>query len=171
MTFSIRVDWSEELKTEKWENVGRSIAEESCKHKHPEGHGETSMRYGGYCEECDFCEDSAIPMMNFAYPLETTPDDEKVLEVVKRTNCTVMRNTETDEFFLVLCGGGMNLSQDIALAYHLIENWIPFDLATSVCTQEGLSVGGKDWTVLKKAMQKSLALYKDRADEYGKRWA
>ena len=170
MRFSISVDWSEEYNIpDKWENVGRRVIEEHCTHK-PAKRDDSNMSYEGNCDACGFCEDSAMPMMNFAYPLVITPDDDEVLEVVKRTNCSVMHNTESDEYFLVLCGGGMDLSQDIALAYHILERWIPYELAINVCTQKDLSVSGADWGILKRAMQESLKLYAGRAQEYLKRW-
>lgn len=170
MTYAISFDWSEELKIpDKWENVGRRVAEESCTHK-SEGNEDSNMNFEGCCDECGFSEDSQEPMMNYGYPLETTPDDAKVLEVIKRTNCTVMYDTESSTYYLVLTGGGMDLSQDIALAYAILEQWIPYDLAIEVSTQKGLSIGGEYWEVLKTAMHASLTLYADRAKEQAKRW-
>jgi hypothetical protein len=144
-----------------WENLGRNAIENACTHK--EHSSDTNMCDSGSCDECGHSEDSAIPMMNFGYPLEMTPNDKKVLEVVKETCCTVMHNTDTDEYFIALCGGGMDLSQDIALAYVILENWIPFDLAEVVSTQKGLSQGGKNWERLKVAMKESLSTYISRA--------
>lgn len=171
MGFSIRVDWMSELRDnyEKWENVGRQMIEEHCEHK-TQDKDETNMRYSGWCEECGFSEDSAMPMMNFVYPLDIEPDDDKVLEVVQKTNCTVMYNTESDEYFLVLTGGGMDLSQDIALAYTIIQKRIPFDLAVSVCTQKELTVHGKDWKRLKEAMIENLKWHRDDANRYLEQW-
>ena len=120
MTISINVDWSEQ--DEKWENTGRNLMESNCEH-------EDGVRHSGYCEKCDINEDSCYPMMNYAYPLETTPDNKKVIEVCRETNCTVMYNDEEDSYYLALTGGGMDLSQDIALAYNILETWIPLELA------------------------------------------
>lgn len=176
MGYATRIDWYEEQKSDryydKWVNHGRNIAGSSCKHKdHDSSKQNTNMEYSGYCEKCGYSEDSCIPMMNFIYPLVLTDfDEDKIKKVIKHTNCTVMENTETGEWFLTLCGGGMDLSQDIALAYHLLERWIPYDLAREVCTQKELSVGGKNWNVLKKAMLESLKLYRDRAEEKIKLW-
>ena len=158
MGFSVMIDWHNDFQNnyEKWENCGRRIIEENCDHREEESQGDSNMRYSGYCEECGHCEDSGQPMMNYGYPLEITPDDDKILKVLEETNCTVMYNTETDEYFIALSGGGMDLSQDIALAYFFLQRWIPYDLATSVSTQKGLSVGGKNWDILKEAMKESL---------------
>lgn len=171
MAYAISVDWQEELKnSDKWINHGRNIAEDSCKHK-TQNSKETNMRYSGWCDECGFGEDSCVPMMNFAYPLECENfHKDKIKEVIKRTNCTVMENGETGRWFLTLCGGGMDLSQDIALAYHILETWIPFDLCMNVCTQKDLSVGGKNWEILKKAMQKSLKSYQGSVEYKLKEW-
>lgn len=145
--FSINVDWTEQY--ENWDNIGRSLIEQQCNHK--EG-----MQYNGACEKCGFCEDSAIPMMNYAYPLEITPEDDKVLQVVKETNCTVLYNRCEDRYYLALCGGGMDLSQDIALAYNILEKWIPLELALRVSTQDGLSTYGKTFRKVMRACKDSL---------------
>ena len=130
MTHSI--DWHNEFKEhpDRWMNHGRHNAEESCCHKTQDNNSvmenrETNMRYSGWCRECDFYEDSCEPMMNYGYPLYGKPDNDKILQIVQKTCLTVMENSETDEFFLVLCGGGMNLSQSIAYAYILAGQRIP----------------------------------------------
>jgi hypothetical protein len=169
MGFSIDLDWSEELKTDKWENVGRRVIEEKCKHK-TQAKNETNMRYSGYCEECDHGEDTAHPMMNYVYPLEFEVDDKKVLEIVNKTNCTVMFNTETDQYFLTLCGGGMNLSQDIALAYIIAQKWLPTDLLQEVSKQDGLSQGGKDFRRIGRIIIEQSNMEGGRLLENAKRW-
>jgi hypothetical protein len=154
---TISVDWSEELKDcEKWENHGRSIAEENCKHKDQDNGNETNMRYSGYCDKCGFGEDSCQPMMNYAYPLRYLPDEDKILKIVKDTCLTVMENTETEEYYLALCGGGMDLSQSIALAYLIAENRIPYSLCLEVCTQPCLSVGKKEYFKIMRAVKQEL---------------
>ena len=133
--YSFDVNWQEEY--ENYDNVGRNALFNSCKHKNSSDNG--------HCDEgkCDFSEDSAEPMMNYAYPLRHEPSEQEILKVVKNTNCTVMRNNETEEYCLVLCGGGMDLSQDIALAYIYAQGWIPHSLIQEVSTQYGLSVSGR----------------------------
>ena len=155
MSFSISVDWSEETYNketgeENYINIGRQTAEENCTHKTQDNSNdkETNMRYSGYCDECGFGEDSCNPMMNYAYPLETEPSEEAIKKVINNTNCTVMKKESTDEYFLALCGGGMDLSQDIALAYIYCEKWLPKDLLTRVCEQPCLSVGSKAWKTI-----------------------
>lgn len=165
------VDWEKEY--EVWENLGRQALEDACTHKTQtvgSKYPETNMRYGGYCEECGVCEDSAIPMMMFAYPLycdydlNDKEDLAKILRVVNETNCTVMYNGDEDTYYLALCGGGMDLSQDIALAYVIMERWIPFALLMNVCTQPELSVGGDNWLKLATEMVDQLLHYSKQAD-------
>jgi hypothetical protein len=164
MSYAIYHDWSKY--DENLRNHGRSVLVASCKHK-------DGAHENDYCDKgrCSISEDSAMPMMNYLYPLELSDfDDKEILAVVKHTNCTVIENEDTGEWFLTLCGGGMNLSQDIALAYHFLETWIPYELAINVSTQAGLSIGGKQWEVLRKAMKESLDLYAARARERASRW-
>jgi len=176
MSFSQWIDWSEALKDcDKWENLGRRALEENCKHKDQDkdsnkNNRETNIRYSGYCEKCDVCEDSVEPMMNYSYPLETEPSEDKILEVVRKTNCTVMYNSEQDAYFLTLCGGGMDLSQDIALAYIILEKWIPIDLILSVCKQPFLSTSKKDFLLLAKEiisqLQTSIVNLQSKKEEW-----
>ena len=89
MVYSIDIDWSNYYDSG-WENEGRRVLESSCTHKTQDGCGDnTNVEYSGYCEECEISEDDAQPMMNYAYPLETTPNDEDILKVVKNTCLTV----------------------------------------------------------------------------------
>ncbi len=153
--FSIMVDWQEEYKNpDKWQNHGRRVLEENCEHKDHDS--ENNVRYQRWCEACGVSEDSGEPMMNFAYPLGAMPSDERILSIVQKTNCTVMENTVTGGVFLVLTGGGMNLSQDIALAYILAGEWIPFELACYVSTQPDLSVSGKDFRKVMRECKKTI---------------
>jgi hypothetical protein len=158
MSFAINIDWQEEYKNnfDKWVNHGRDALISHCKHL-SEDKQSNNLEYSNYCEECGISEDSAIPMMNYIYPLQLDNfSEEDILKVIDQTNCTVMENTETQEWFLSLCGGGMDLSQDIALAYFLLEKWIPFELCINVCTQKDLSIHGKNWQIMRNAVIESL---------------
>ncbi len=139
MGYSISQDMEKVNSGEGWDNHGQSILRDSCNHK--EG-----VQENDYCEKCDISEDSAVPMMNYIYPLELKDfDDDKILKVVQETNCTALENTETGEWFLALCGGGMDLSQDIAFAYQILETWIPQDLLREVSKQPLLSLGSQNY--------------------------
>jgi hypothetical protein len=113
----------------------------------------------------------AIPMMNYLYPLELTDFEEsKILEVVKKTNCSVLENKDSGEWFLVLCGGGMDLSQDIALAYQILETWIPQEFLREVNKQPCLSLGGKNYKKLARGIIKQLKIESDRNKQRRKEW-
>ena len=178
MGFSINFDWSEELKGdnwEKWENLGRQYAEKSCTHQTQDKDSdlknrETNMRYSGWCEECGYYEDSCQPMMNYAYSLDFEPSKEAIKNTIENTNLTVMYNNYTNEYFLVLCGGGMDLSQDIALAYIYCQKWIPEELLNNVCKQKGLSVSGDNWKFLRCEMISQLKHKVGMAERYLKEW-
>lgn len=162
MSYAISHDWSEYK--ENWVNHGRSVLINSCKHK-------DGADYKGYCDKCDISEDSAEPMMNYIYPLELTDFEEsKILKVVKETNCTVFENEDTGEWFLTLCGGGMDLSQDIAYAYQILETWIPQDLLRNVCKQPLLSLGREKYKRLSKGIIKQLKMEAERNLTRAKEW-
>lgn len=170
MGFSISVDWNEE-NFDAWENHGRNVLMKSCKHKSKEQPDHTNTEYENWCEECGIHEDSAQPMMNYAYPLELEcTDEDKILEIVQKTCCTVMENTKTGEYFLVLCGGGMDLSQDIALAYIIAETWLPIALIQSVSTQEGLRQGGKNFKRIADTIIEQANMEGNRLKETAKKW-
>lgn len=165
MEISHFIDWHDEFRQhpDRWLNHGRRIAEESCTHKTQDSGSETNMRYSGWCEECGFYEDSCEPMMNYGYPLYGLPDDDKILQIIKETVLTVMENQDTGECFLVLCGGGMDLSQSIAYAYLLAGERIPDELAFEVCTQPCLSVGRKEYFRIMRECKKELTDLRQRA--------
>lgn len=168
MNMSHFIDWYDELRNhpDRWANHGRQVADESCTHKTQDcskDNKETNMRYSGYCEQCGFGEDDCQPMMNYGYPLRYLPDEDRILKIVKETCLTVMENQDTGEYFLVLCGGGMDLSQSIAHAYVLAGERIPDELAFEVCTQPCLSVPRKEYFQIMRECKKELADIRQRA--------
>jgi len=173
MAYSIYQDMEEVYKNpDKWINHGRNILEDSCKHRTQDDSKEnTNMEYSGYCSECDVYEDSAIPIINYLYPLELTDFEEsKILKVVKETNCTVLENQDSGEWFLSLCGGGMDLSQDIAMAYIILETWIPQDLLREVNKQPCLNLGKKNYKKLANAIIKQLKIESDHNKQKRQEW-
>jgi hypothetical protein len=76
--------------------------------------------------------------MNYAYLLTIEPSEEAIYKVVSETNLTVMYNTEENAYYLALCGGGMDLSQDIALAYFYAQRWIPYSLIKNPTLKDGV---------------------------------
>lgn len=166
--YSTTINWQEEYTEhpDRWVNRGRQAREAACTHyddRNPDTE-DNNIRYSDCCDECDVSEDSEEPMMNYAYPLRGEPNEEEILAVCKETCLTVMENTDTREFFLALCGGGMDLSQDIALAYVLAGERVPDSLAYNVCTQYGMSKSGERWLKAMSACQGSL---EDTMSVYG----
>lgn len=152
MAYCIHVD---EWDYETWEFIGRDILQASCNH-YDQDKDNTNTQYSGHCEKCGISEDDGQPMMLYAYPLDITPSDEEILEIHKETCCTVVQNKKTDEYFIALCGGGMDLSQHIALAYIIAQRWIPFDLAVNVSSQHNLNFGYKNFKRVSKGIRESL---------------
>ena len=105
------VDWSKAFNGDEWECLGRQVMEErrGCwSDENPEG-----------IEGDDY-----IPIYNFAYPLDLSILDEgKIERICTETNCTVVYSHEEDALYLALCGCGMDLSQDIALAYMIAYSY------------------------------------------------
>lgn len=174
MSYAIYQDMQEIYKNpDKWINHGRNILEENCNHHDDKtGEEETKIGYYNYCEECDISEISAIPIINYLYPLELSNfDDDKILKVVKGTNCTILENTETGEWFLALCGGGMDLSQDIALSYVILERWIPKDLICEVISQKNFSISDDNFKILQKEIIEQSRNYFEKYFELNKMWS
>ena len=144
--YAINVDWTDD----KWEFVGRQF--EEAKNEEIEA-------------------DAFYPMMNYAYELRSEPSEEKIKEIHEKTNLTVVKDSEEEIFYLALTGGGMDLSQDIALAYIIAEGWLPVSLLRNVSTQKGLSISTSDFEkILKPKMIKQLEMecvsFKDKLKEW-----
>lgn len=101
--------------------------------------------------------DEYYPMMNYAYPLREKPAEEEIKEVHCKTNLTVVQDKGSDEYYLALTGGGMDLSQDIAMAYVLTEHWVPLEVAYEVNTQKDLTQRGEDFKKVMERCRDSLA--------------
>jgi len=153
METAIQFDWLSNINEsglEKYRNIGREILIDSCKHK-------SSASNNGYCEKCGISEDDANPVMNYLYPVYNKYggySDEKILRVVTETNCTLVEDNDSGDLFLTLTGGGMDLSQDIALAYYILGdgpyNMIPVDALRSMNLQPELSIGLKEFVKVTK---------------------
>lgn len=100
--------------------------------------------------------DENFPMMLYAYPLAIEPSDDKIKEVCMKTCCTVVEDNDSGDFFLALSGGGMDLSQHIALAYMIAQKWIPTALAIEVSLQEGLNFSGEIYLKIMSGLKDSL---------------
>ena len=139
--YSITVnDWRDE----KWRFIGRELAERIK--------GEWSNQNADGISEDDY-----YPMMNYAYPLYDCPSEESIMKIQDKTSLTVVGDTETGDFFLALCGGGMDLSQDIAMAYILAGERVPYELALEVSRQPNLSQHGKDFRKVMEECKRSMS--------------
>lgn len=175
---SINIDWLEEFQnnSDKWENTTQRVLREILEDSNNERFKEVAERLEVLNEDGtlkDYYEesiDSYEPMMNYGHILETEPDDEKVLEVALKTNCSVMYNTEREQYYICLNGGGMDLSQDIGLSYVILEKWIPEDLINSISSQKGLSISEENFEVLKSAIIEQSKNYSDRFLSCAKKW-
>ena len=99
--------------------------------------------------------DDYYPMMNYAYPLDNgCPSESTIKEIHKKASLTVVCKLSTDTYYLSLTGGGMNLSQDIAMAYIIAENRVPTGLAREVNVETPLTQHGDNYRkVLNKCKQ------------------
>ena len=98
--FSIYIDWNDEDVLQNWDFVGDAVIYQMEYKKLQEcPHGNQNLRY---CHECAcYPEDKQRankPTMNFAYPLFSEPDEEKIIRVCTETSCTIVRNLHDDSY-------------------------------------------------------------------------
>lgn len=175
---SVFIDWQEEFQNnfDKWENETQQVLKEILEDPENPEFKKVAERLGvlesdGSLNE--YWEESLNdynPMMNYGHILKTTPEDRAILEVALKTNCSVMYNTETSEHYIVLNGGGMDLSQDIGLSYVILEKWIPEDFISQISKQKGLSISKADFSFLKNAIITQAEVYKSRFENLIKEW-
>ena len=159
MGYSISIDnWQQE----KWNQIGMDTMR-SYFESDEAGQKYIKKEYGNNDERSndEACE-RYFPMMNYAYPLYSTPSESEIINVCLNTSCTVVEDNETGDYFLALRGGGQDLSQDIGLAYILAGERIPLDLIFSISTQKAMTINAKEFKLLRrniiselKAMRKS----------------
>jgi len=130
---------------ENWEFVGQQIE----RREFEEEHGDDPDEY--------FDHDRYYPMMNYCYGLDLEPSEKDIKKVHEQTNCTVVRDKATGDYYLALTGGGMDLSQCIALAYIIIENRVPIELAMETYVQSPLSQSGEKYEKVLKECKKALS--------------
>ena len=88
---------------------------------------------GNPCESyegCPCCEDDSgriDVMWNTIWPLDYDGmvTEEKRIQILKETSCALIQNLDTDEWFICLCGCGMDFSPHIAYAFYLAQKWLP----------------------------------------------
>ena len=152
------VDWWEAFKGCEWSCVGRAVMED-CK-------GEYSDDNPEGLEGDDY-----IPMYNYAYPLEITPDEDTIFRICDETACTVVYNTNEDAYYLALCGCGMDMSQTIALAYMIAHAYgeekfgrIPNHMLFDVYKSGALSVGNNEFKVILEKLEEVFKQLKNNCE-------
>jgi len=168
--YSISVDWREEYERGTWEMTGANVMREFYESNPKEAKRDGHDVERGKVKYIDEVIDAFMPMMNYAYPLYTEPSEEKIIKVCRETNLTVVYNNDDETYYLALTGGGMDLSQDIARAYQIIENWLPVSLLTNVCTQPELSVHGQDWLDMATQIKKQITIEISRLQQLDSTW-
>jgi len=150
-----RVDWREEF--EDWDLT--------C----PFCEGAYEKEDGEYCEHC---ESGYVPTYwNIVWGLDRPYQDnigrKEQKMIMEETGCLLLCNHEEEKWYLTLGGCGMDLSPALALAFALIDTWIPEGILVELNT---------DWDYMKhvvtekgakrlvKEVVKSLEMYKSNGD-------
>jgi hypothetical protein len=143
---SMYVDWQSEFSKKEWEFVGRQVLlfiKGEWSEKNPGG----------------VSEDDGYPIYNYAYPLHRDHfNEETVLEICEVTNCTVVYSNQQDKYFLALTGCGMDMSQDIALAYLIADGCIDWDMLEDVYIAGPLSVSQENYLRLMRELDRQLGI-------------
>ena len=150
-----RVDWEKEF--EDWDLT--------C----PFCGGEYEKKDGEYCEHCNggYVETywNIVWGLDRPYQDDIGKKEQKMIE--EETGCLLLYNHEEEKWYLTLGGCGMDLSPALALAFALIDTWIPEGILEGLYT---------DWTYIKyvvgekgakrlvKEVIKSLEMYKSNGD-------
>jgi hypothetical protein len=154
------VNWSDEGVYRVWDFIGAGVIYNRERKKLSQcPHGNAMQEY---CHECEvYPEDKRnanYPMMNYAYPLFSEPDEEKIARVCEGTSCTVVYNLQDDTYYLALTGGGMDLSQSIALAYIIADNCLEWDMLESINISGAFSVSEEEYQIILKEMERQLTI-------------
>ncbi len=153
------VDWWEAFKGNEWDCLGRHVMEEK--------NGEWSEDNPEGLEGDDY-----VPIYNYAYPLGLSSlDENKIIRICTETSCTLAYNTEEDSLYLALCGCGMDLSQDIALAYMIAYSYgneeygrIPDHMLFDVYKLSPLSVSKEQFKHIQKALIEGFEILKQSCE-------
>jgi len=184
MVTAISFDWSENYN----ENTGDQRFNLDCPNtNHHEKYGRgwetayeaTEDLNGDECkpyEGCPCCEDDSgnlAPMMNYLYPLDYQGLVTQEIQIeLAQTNCMLVQENSTDDYFLVLNGGGMDLSPAIAWAYYKAQKWLPISLLQELkagWVKDSLST--EKFEELKNLIVDQLSSEKSRIEEQQKDWS
>jgi hypothetical protein len=154
------VNWREENIERTWDFVGAGVIYNRERQKLSQcTHGNATQEY---CHKCDcYPEDKQnanYPAINYAYPLFSEPDEEKIARVCEETSCTVVYNLQDDTYYLALTGGGMDLSQGIALAYIIADGCLEWDMIGDIDISGAFSVSEEEYQIILKEMKRQLSI-------------
>jgi hypothetical protein len=154
------VNWSDEEVYRVWDFIGAGVIYNRERKKLSQcPHGNATQEY---CHDCEiYPEDKRqdnFPAMNYAYPLFSEPDEEKIARVCEETSCTVVYNLQDDSYYLALTGGGMDLSQSIAMAYIICDGCIAWDMIGDIDISGAFSVSEEDYQIIMKEMERQLEI-------------
>ena len=112
-------------------------------------------------------------MMNYVYPLDHDGmvTDAKRTKIASETACVLVQKMETEEWFIALTGGGMNLSPDIAYAYVIAQKWLPtgfmYSLDVRYCKNE---LGEEQFETLRDIMEQQSRMTKEEMADMHAKW-
>ncbi|MCK4982607.1 MAG: hypothetical protein KAS17_06765 [Victivallaceae bacterium] len=157
---STYVNWGDTDIYRNWDFIGAGIMYD--KELEKLSHCSHGNKEKEYCHTCECYPDDTHqdnkPVVNYAYPLFSEPDEEKIIKVCEETGCTVVYNSQDDNYYLALTGCGMNLSQDIALAYIIVDGCIEWGFLENVSVSGAFSVSKEDYQIILNELERQLAI-------------
>lgn len=148
---AVYVDWM--LYFEDWEHYSRDVLKAE-KEQFIEDSNYDADDYQSLDEIDDLfteIEERTEPTMNYAWTVNRDVSHEQAYKIAMETNCVVMLRTNEDgdnEFYIALTGAGMDFSQDIAAAFHIIQGYVPFNLFMEMSKQPGLTIPEESLAVI-----------------------
>jgi hypothetical protein len=155
---NIWVDWSRPNIDEEWDCIGATKIRE-----HAEVQIKRLKKLNRISQAEKICPDdlmqSNMPIYDIAYPLHSTEiSDKKIIKVCSETNCTVIQNNFSGKYCLSLSACGMDYSQDIALAYIIIDGCIDWDFLNDVYIESPISVSQKKFKSILRELRRQLKI-------------
>ena len=137
--------------------------------------GEYEKEDGEYCEHCEngYVETYWNTVWGLGRPYQDDIGKKEQKMIEEETGCLLLYNCEEGKWYLTLGGCGMDLSPALALAFALIDTWIPEEILESLHTDWNYIkyvVGEKGAKRLVREVIKSSGLYKAHRDNQLKKF-